>query len=340
MRKHDLNYAAVGGFIAAMVLAAVVSGALFAGRVGARDSYFTVLDNVADVNFGTQVRYDGYPVGQVEEIAPLAEGARMRFRVELSVEEGWRIPIDSVARIGSTSFLAAKTIDIASGRSETAIPGGAKIPGGAPSDVFAAMAGAAAEFGDLSRDSVRPLFGRVADLVERTGRTFDDDLPRLLGTLNSLAQAIEGRAPELVDQVAGLITRLDTSAAALQQVLSSENATAVGQLVDNAEEGSRNLAVASRQLTKSMTEIDRLVANLGGLVDDSRDDVDLSLKDVRYTLGAMARNIDTLVHNLEGATRNMNEFSRLIRQNPGLLLNGTPRQEVSSQLGTAGGRVQ
>jgi phospholipid/cholesterol/gamma-HCH transport system substrate-binding protein len=340
MRKHDLNYAVVGGFIAAMVLAAVVSGALFAGRVGARDSYFTVLDNVADVNFGTQVRYDGYPVGQVEEIAPLAEGARMRFRVELSVEEGWRIPIDSVARIGSTSFLAAKTIDIESGRSETATPGGGEISGGAPSDVFAAMAGAAAEFGDLSRDSVKPLFGRVADLVERTGQTIDDDLPRLLGTLNSLAQAIEGRAPELVDQVAGLITRLDTSAAALQQILSSENASAVGHLVDNAEESSRNLAVASRQLTKSMTEIDRLVANLGGLVDDNQDNIQLSLKDVRYTLGAMARNIDTLVHNLEGATRNMNEFSRLIRQNPGLLLNGTPRQEFSSQLGITGGTVQ
>ncbi len=37
----------------------------------------------------------------------------------------------------------------------------------------------------------------------------------------------------------------------------------------------------------------------------------------------------SIVHNLEGTTRNMNEFSRLIRQNPGLLLDGTPRQAVS-----------
>jgi phospholipid/cholesterol/gamma-HCH transport system substrate-binding protein len=321
-------------------LAAVVSGALLAGRMGARDSYFTVLDNVADVNFGTQVRYDGYPVGQVEEIAPLAEGARMRFRVKLSIDEGWRIPIDSIARIGSTSFLSAKTVEIESGRSETAVPNGGEIPGGAPSDVFAAMASAAAELGDLSRDGVRPLFGRVTDVVERTGRALDEDLPRLLGTLNSLALVIERRVPALLDQVAGLVTRLDSSAAALQQVLSDKNATAVESLIENAGESSRNFATASRQLARSVAEIENLVANLDGLVDDNRDDVHLSLKDARYTLGAISRNIDTLVHNLEGATRNMNEFSRLIRQNPGLLLNGTPREEVSSQPEPGSGMVQ
>jgi phospholipid/cholesterol/gamma-HCH transport system substrate-binding protein len=340
MRKHDLSYLAVGGFIAAMLLAAVVSGALLAGRVGARDVYFTVLDNVADVNFGTQVRYDGYPVGQVEEIAPLAEGARMRFRVKLSIDEGWRIPIDSIARIGSTSFLSAKTVDIEGGRAETAIPNGGEISAGAPSDVFAAMAAAAAELGDLSRDGVRPLFGKVTDLVERTGQALDEDLPQLLGTVNSLAQVTERRVPALLDQIAGVVARLDSSAAVLQQVLSGENATAVERLIENAGESSRNFATASRQLARSVAEIEQLVANLDGLVDDNRDDVHLSLKDTRYTLGAIARNIDTLVHNLEGATRNMNEFSRLIRQNPGLLLNGTPREEVSSQPEPGSGMVQ
>jgi phospholipid/cholesterol/gamma-HCH transport system substrate-binding protein len=33
--------------------------------------------------------------------------------------------------------------------------------------------------------------------------------------------------------------------------------------------------------------------------------------------------------NLDGASRNMSEFSRLIRQNPGLLLGGSPREETS-----------
>ncbi len=43
------------------------------------------------------------------------------------------------------------------------------------------------------------------------------------------------------------------------------------------------------------------------------------------------------MHNLEGTTRNMNEFSRLIRQNPGLLLDSTPREAVSPARATLDG---
>jgi len=300
MRKHHMNYVIVGGFVVAMVLSVLALGMLLAGRVGARDAYFTVLDNVADVGFGTQVRYEGYPVGQVEDIEPVAEGARMRFRVALSITEGWRIPADSIARIGSTSFLAAKTVDIESGRSESAIPRGGEIPSGAPRDVFAAMANVAAEVGDLSRLGIRPL----------------------------------------VDRLAGLVARLDNSAAALQQVLSSKNAAAVERIIANAEVTSRTFAATSGQLAQSMADMSRLIADLDGVVDENRDDLDRSLKDAHHTLGVVARNIDTLVHNLDGAARNMNEFSRLIRQNPGLLLNGTPREEVFSPLGLDGGAVQ
>ena len=34
--------------------------------------------------------------------------------------------------------------------------------------------------------------------------------------------------------------------------------------------------------------------------------------------------------NLEGAARNMYEFSRQIRQNPGLLLGGTPPEDAAA----------
>ncbi len=329
MRKHDVNYVLVGGFVVAMVVSALVLGTLLAGRVGARDTYFTVLDNVADVGFGTQVRYEGYPVGQVEDIIPTAEGARMRFRVALSVAAGFRIPTDSVARIGSTSFLAAKTLDIESGHAESAIPTGGEIPSGAPRDVFAAMASVAAEVGDLSRLGIRPLVEQLGAIVVRTGETLD-----------SLTRTVQGRTPEILDRLDGLVARLDSSAAALQMVLSPKNAASVGRTIANAEKTAQSLATTSAQLAKSMADIERMVGNLDGVVEANSDELDRSLKDAQHTLGAIARNIDTLVHNLDGAARNMNEFSRLIRQNPGLLLNGTPRQEVSSPSELEAGVVQ
>ena len=223
MYKQKINYVLIGFFVTTMLSAGVGAIALLAGRTGPVDRYFIVLDNVADVKFGTQVRYEGYPVGQVEDITPVVEGAGMEFRVGISIQPGWRVPSDSVARIGSSSFLAAKTIDIDRGESQVAVA-------------------------------------------------------------NSIL---------------------------------------------NVEETTDNLAAISRDLIKTMVKVDNLAGNLDRLLEDNKDNVDQSLKDLQYTLSAVSATVDSVVHNLEGTTRNMNEFSRMIRQNPGLLLDGTPRKAVS-----------
>lgn len=306
LKHQHLNYAAVGLFILAMLVAGVLSLSLLAGHGGARDRYFTLLDNVADVGFGSQVRYEGFPVGQVEKITPFTEGARMRFRVELAIEQGWRLPADSVARIGSTSMLSAKTLDIKGGDSTGTIVVGGEIRSGSPTDMFSAMADLAGDLGDLSRGGLKPLLDRIGTIVEHG-------------------------APELVERTVSLIARLDASAETLQSVLSKENARSVSGLIVNAEETSRSFATTSRDMAAGMARVDRLIGELEDLVAGNRNGIDRSLKDMQHTLASVAQNIDSLVHNLDSTSRNMNEFSRLIRQNPGLLLGGSPREEVSSR---------
>ena len=87
MRDHRMNYVAVGVFVIAMLAALIGVVSMMMGRTGASDAYHVVLDNVADVKFGTQVRYEGYTIGQVEHIEPIAEGAQMRFRIDVSVRK-------------------------------------------------------------------------------------------------------------------------------------------------------------------------------------------------------------------------------------------------------------
>ena len=94
MRNHRLNYAVVGLFVITMLSAAVVTAVVLAGRTGARDSYHVVFDNVADIKFGTQVRFEGYALGQVEDIRPLREAEMTRFQLEISVGQGFPIPED------------------------------------------------------------------------------------------------------------------------------------------------------------------------------------------------------------------------------------------------------
>ena len=307
MYKQKINYVIIGFFVTAMLSAGVGAIALLAGRTGPADHYFIVLDNVADVKFGTQVRYEGYPVGQVEGITPVVEGAGMEFRVEITIQPGWRVPSDSIARIGSSSFLAAKTIDIDSGDSQVAVALGARIASAPPSDILAKITATAGEFSELNRKNLTPL----------------------LETLQSLAETVEGGAPRILDELVAFTESLNESIEPLQQILAQRNVDAVQNSVLNMEETTGNLVGISRNLTKTMVKVDNLAGNLDRLVEDNKGNVDQSLKDIQYTLSAVSATVDSIVHNLEGTTRNMNEFSRLIRQNPGLLLDGTPREAVS-----------
>ncbi len=307
MYKQRVNYVIIGVFVTAMLIASAASVALLTGRTGPTERYFVVLDNVSDVKYGTQVRYEGYPIGQVEGITPIVDGPGMKFRLEVAIRQGWRIPTDSVARVGNTNFLAAKTLDIASGQSPATVEVGQEIAAEAAVDVFATLTETATEFTSLSRERIAPL----------------------IATLQSLAETIEGDAPRVSRELIAFAEGLNETLVPVQKILSDGNLLTVNNILRNVDEAALTINGIGRDLSQTMAKVDNLAANLDQLIESNKGGVDQSLKDVRYTLSAIASTVGSIVHNLDGTARNMNEFSRLIRQNPGLLLDGTPREAVS-----------
>ena len=95
MRSSKINYLVVGVFVLAMIGVLVVAVALLMGRTGAVDAYHAVYRNVTGIKFGTQVIYEGYPIGQVESVQPEERDGGMVFRVDFSITQGWKIPQDS-----------------------------------------------------------------------------------------------------------------------------------------------------------------------------------------------------------------------------------------------------
>jgi len=307
MYKQKVNYVIIGVFVTAMVIVSAGSVALLTGRTGPSERYFVMLDNVSDVKYGTQVRYEGYPIGQIEGITPIVDGPGMKFRLDVSIRRGWRIPSDSVARVGNSNFLAAKTLDISSGQSPAIVEVGQQIASEPAVDVLAIITETAGEFAALSR-------GRIAPL---------------LATLQSLAANIEGDVPRISAELIAFTEGLNETLSPVREILSDANLLAVDNIVRNVEETAITMNGIGRDLTKTLVRVDNLATNLDQLIEDNKDGIDQSLKDVRYTLSTIASTVGSIVHNLDGTARNMNEFSRLIRQNPGLLLDGTPREAVS-----------
>ncbi len=323
MRNHFLNYTAVGAFVAAMIVALVVALSMLAGRTGPTDSYSIVLDDVTDVKYGTVVRFAGFPIGQVEEIAPEYNAGKYRFRLHIAVKEGWKFPTDSIARIAASSFLAGKTIEINGGQAQETIAPGGEIAGGTAADMFTLMAQVAGEIGDLSKSSLKPLVARIGEIIDRIGNTTESNLKQLMGSLNSIASEVNAKTPTIVGNVESFTTQMNAEMAKVDKILSDKNMGAIDNSLANIEKATANAQVASEDLKSLGARITAVADEIKGLVADNRKGVDKSVADLEYILRAVAQNIDSITHNLDGTTRNMNEFSRLIRQNPGLLLSGS-----------------
>ena len=329
MLYRNLNHFAIGLFVFAMLVAGLVLTLVLAGRSGSTTAYSVALDNVADLKFGTQVRFEGLPIGQVTEIAANPAAGEPRFLLSLDIGSEWGLPVDSVARIGASSFLAAKTLDIEAGRSPKTLDAGARIASAPPLDVFSVVSEAAAEFGGLSRESLRPLLVQLGELVSATSRVMERDVPLIMSRVDGLAETLEGEAPLIVADLARFADRLDGSAARLEAMLSAETADQVGRILGNAEDFSLGLVGLADDLATTTQRIEGLVSRSEALLAEAGPELEEGMKDARYVLRSLSQNVDAITHNLGGAARNMNEFTRMIRQNPRLLIGGGGRREAS-----------
>jgi phospholipid/cholesterol/gamma-HCH transport system substrate-binding protein len=322
MRSHFLNYTAVGVFVSAMVVALIVAVMMLSGRSGPTDRYSILFDNVSDMKYGTVVRYEGYPVGEVGAIEPERMENRYRFRVFVDLKQGWQIPTDSVARIAASSFLAAKTIEIAGGKAASVIPPNGEIPGGSPADMFTLMSSVAAEIGDLSNSSLKPMLAKISDTIDRIGTSTEGNLNQLFGSLNAIAKSVQDKTPQIASDLAQLTAQLNAEMGQVDKILSDGNVATIQRALGHVEDASANAAAASKDLKSLSQKAKNLADQLNNLMQTNTRNVDRSVADLAYILRTLSQNIDSITHNLEGSTRNMNEFSRLIRQNPGLLLSG------------------
>ena len=161
MGNDQRNYLIVGGFVIAMLAALVIWISLLTGRPGATDRYHVHYANVMGLAKGSEVLFEGYPVGLIDRISAAEGGEDRRFRVDVDVRRGWPIPADSVARITAGGLLSAVVIDIRAGSDPTALPAGSEIAGQEATNLFAAVSAAAGDVDALIRD-LEPLIDSLS----------------------------------------------------------------------------------------------------------------------------------------------------------------------------------
>ncbi|MCP5142889.1 MAG: MCE family protein [Gammaproteobacteria bacterium] len=328
--KHDrINYFVVGGFVIGAFALLLWFLSTVSGESGPTDRYHVVYDNVSGLRFGTRVYYEGYLVGQIEEITPIRKsgaGAGTRYRIDFSVQKDWSIPDDSEARITASGLLGQITIDIREGDSRTALQPGDEIKGQTGANMMAAINDVAGEMRSLAREVVRPMLLQLNERVDTVSVALEKSLEGLAATVSPenrdnlttlLANIREGT--ETMKRAADEIHATATSARTL---IGEVNTGSVNTMIDDFAVTARNAKALSAEMRDSRQRLDTTLGQLHDAVAENRPELREAVADLRGTMHSVASNIDDLLQQLDATARNMNDFSRQLKRNPAVLVRG------------------
>ncbi|MBI5039820.1 MAG: MCE family protein [Gammaproteobacteria bacterium] len=309
MKRDNINYLAVGSFVLAGLVVLLVVLYKLTGRVGDSEPYHAYYGNITGLTDGSRVTYEGYQVGFVDGVEPEQTAEGTRYRVEMRIKHGWRIPTDSIARIYAAGLLAGTVINIEEGKRRDYLQANAEIPGQQGADMFAALSTVASDIGGLTQDTIKPLLENLNRQVTGLGGE--------LGT----------RVPRILTDVESMVNKLDKSADGLTKMLNASNTQRVGNIIGDVETTAHNFHALSASLQGTQAQLDTLLQDAQGLVGGNQEDLRAAVLGLRNALDSVSREVDGILYDLQGASRNMNEFSRELRGNPGLLLNGHPAED-------------
>ncbi|MEO7013864.1 MAG: MlaD family protein [Dokdonella sp.] len=295
MKRDSVNYVMVGAVVSVAIVLLLVGLALITGRSGASADYFVHYRNVTGLRYGAPVFYEGYRIGEVGKVEPERSATGTRYKVTLSVQRDWTIPKDSIARLQSSGLLADMSIGIKEGVGPQMLSPGAEINGAENADIFAAVGELAGQVSALTRDQISPMIAMLSKRVD------------------SITGSLDNNTPEILGQAQTLLGKLNDASGALDDLLKPQNRAAVASILGNVQG-------LSGELRETRKTLDQTVGELADMARENRGDIRGAVTDLATVMASLSSRMDVITHHLESATRNLDEFSREIRRNPGQLL--------------------
>ena len=336
MKRDTVNYALVGAFVVAMIAAFVVLLIAVTGRSGPTDEYYVYYENVAGLKFGTGVFYEGYLVGQIESINPESEIGGMRYKVGLSIASDWDIPVDSIAAVESSGLISAVSIQISEGESKEILEPGGFLEGRGQADIFAALNQAASDFRTLSQEGILPLLNnvneRVSQLSDEIIRFRRDELSPFVGMMHKRIDE------DLITEAQSLLEHLDDTARGLNAMVDEGNQRELREILQHTNAVVLNLNTLVDRIETTRLQMTGVLASLGELVTDNQNEMagaiaaaEASMAELEAAMRTVNQHLGVIMHNAEASSRNMNEFTRNVRDNPSRLIRGSSAAEPGSQ---------
>ena len=187
MRDSRKNFLIVGVFVLTMLSVLVIWLAVLSGSTQATTAYYMEFNNVIGLSPGGQILFEGYPVGEIENIVFTRGPESSVYRLNVTIREGWEIPKDSLAVMTQASLLSAMVVDIQAGASNHMLEPGERISSLGSTNIMTAMSSVAAKLGNLADTSLKPLLENLSGGTD-TLTALSQDAPIILNNVKTFTK--------------------------------------------------------------------------------------------------------------------------------------------------------
>ncbi len=146
----------------------------------------------------------------------------------------------------------------------------------------------------------------------------------MMALMNNIGNELDSFIPNMTKDISTLLKNLNDSALQLSRMLNDDNRQHVDNMFRNAEQSTQNLARLSAGFERANAQLNELLEHSNALLSDNNQDIRHSVIQLRDSLDTVSEHIHAIMYNLDASSRNVNEFTRQLRGNPGVILGSKP----------------
>lgn len=302
MKRVYNNYFLVGLFTIVIGGLSIFLLLNMSGKNKDAETYYSYFDNVTGLSYGNPVYYEGYRVGQVEQITPETIAGKLLFKVDYTLIKGWKVPIDSITKIESSGLLSDMSLSIHAGVDTKHLMINSEIKGIKGDDIMATMSKLAKDFNALNEDKITPLFDLLYERID------------------SLTKSLETQIPEILTSIDVLVKDINSLVTTANKLLDEDNIVAIDNIIANLEDLTNKLSATGGWAESSFANLNQLIASGEELIDNSDNKIATLLDIAINMIDALSIKAETIANEIESASMNMNEATDIIRRNPSSLI--------------------
>jgi len=146
----------------------------------------------------------------------------------------------------------------------------------------------------------------------------------IMELVDSIASQLNDFIPKSTKNVDVLLASLNYSANKISLILSDKNIQHLNNLFVHADASGKSLAKLTDGFTQINKQLDSILTRTDLILNDNSEDIRYTVIELKKSIDIVSGRIESVMYNLDSTSQNINEFSRELRNNPGVILGSQP----------------